>query len=233
MESYVKQSMEVYSNGSFAEIMNFRNTEDPPFDFPAWVLFIVVLFVPLLNAPMFLFGMAAAKRGQFLHPSQESRRYLRWALLVPVGLGLKTTGVMLGKDHDWSGVGTLLGGQLLALGYLYLFAFLYAHSSRTSLVIRSFEAVGRMSLTNYLMQSVVCVMIFYGFGLGMFGKLGVLQGTLLAIVIYIVLAIGSLLWLKRFRSGPIERLLRIGTYWSWSGRAKPKTVAPSVTTIDS
>ncbi|MFH0071082.1 DUF418 domain-containing protein, partial [Peribacillus sp. NPDC056705] len=96
MESYVKQSMEVYSNGSFAEIMNFRNTEDPPFDFPAWVLLIVVLFVPLLNAPMFLFGMAAAKRGRFLHPSQESRLYLRWALLVPVGLGLKTTGVMLG-----------------------------------------------------------------------------------------------------------------------------------------
>ncbi|MGV2644066.1 DUF418 domain-containing protein, partial [Clostridium perfringens] len=104
---------------------------------------------------------------------------------------------------------------------------LYAFSSKQSVIIRAFEAVGRMSLTNYLTQSVVCVLIFYGFGLGMFGKLGVLQGALLAILIYAVLATGSLLWLKRFHGGPIERLLRIGTYWSWSGRAKPKAMTPA------
>jgi uncharacterized protein len=227
MENYVKQSIEVYGNGTFSEILNFRTTEEMPIDLPDWLMLLVILIAPLMSAPMFLFGMVAAKRGRFLHPSIEIKLYLRWSLLVPVGLGLKTAGVMLGSTHSWSGVFTMLGGPLLALGYIHLFASLYAFSSKQSIIIRAFEAVGRMSLTNYLTQSMVCVLIFYGFGLGMFGKLGVLQGTLLAILIYSVLATGSLLWLKRFRSGPIERLLRIGTYWSWSGRAKPKAVVPA------
>ncbi|MPY19143.1 DUF418 domain-containing protein [Paenibacillus glucanolyticus] len=226
MESYVKQSIEVYGSGTYSEILNFRSTEEMPIDLPDWLMLLVILIAPLMSAPMFLFGMVAAKRGRFLHPSMEIKLYLRWALLVPVGLGLKTAAVMLGTTHSWSGVFTMLGGPLLALGYLYLFASLYAFSSQQSIVIRAFEAVGRMSLTNYLSQSVVCVLIFYGFGLGLFGKLGVLQGTLLAVLIYSVLAAGSLLWLKRFRSGPVERLLRMGTYWSWSGRAKPKEAAP-------
>lgn len=227
MENYVKQSIEVYGNGTFSEIVNFRSTEEMPIDLPDWLMLLVILIAPLMSAPMFLFGMVAAKRGRFLHPSKEIKLYLRWSLLVPVGLGLKTAGVMLGSTDNWSGVFTMIGGPLLALGYIHLFASLYAFSSKQSVIIRAFEAVGRMSLTNYLTQSVVCVLIFYGFGLGMFGKLGVLQGALLAILIYSVLATGSLLWLKRFRSGPIERLLRIGTYWSWSGRVKPKAMKPA------
>ncbi|MGG4108682.1 DUF418 domain-containing protein [Paenibacillus lautus] len=227
MENYVKQSIEVYGNGTFSEIVNFRSTEEMPIDLPDWLMLLVILIAPLMSAPMFLFGMVAAKRGRFLHPSNEIKLYLRWSLLVPVGLGLKTAGVMLGSTHGLSGIFMMLGGPLLALGYIHLFASLYAFSSKQSVIIRAFEAVGRMSLTNYLTQSVVCVLIFYGFGLGMFGKLGVLQGALLAILIYAVLATGSLLWLKRFHGGPIERLLRIGTYWSWSGRAKPKAMMPA------
>lgn len=223
MEAYVTKSIEVYGSGSFGEIMDFRSNEEMPINLPDWLMLLVVLIAPLMSAPMFLFGMAAAKRRRFLHPSMEIRLYIRWALLIPVGLALKTAGVMLGTTHEWNGILMMLGGPLLALGYIYLFASLYAFSSRQSVVIRAFEAVGRMSLTNYLTQSVVCVLIFYGFGLGLFGKLGVLQGALLAIGIYAVLAAGSLLWLKRFRSGPVERLLRIGTYWSWSGRPKTKT----------
>lgn len=226
METFVRKSIEVYSSGSYSEILQFRVTGDIPYDFPDWLLLLVVIILPLMNAPMFLFGMAAAKRGRFLHPSMEIKLYLRWSLLIPVGLGLKTAGVMLGNSNSWSGILMMLGGPLLALGYLHLFASIYAFSSKQSLLIRAFEAVGRMSLTNYLAQSVICVLIFYGFGLGLFGKLGVLQGTLLAIVIYAALAAISLLWLRRFRSGPVERLLRIVTYWSWSGRAKPKSLAP-------
>lgn len=226
MAAFIKQSIEVYSSGSYSEIFQFRLNGELPYDLPDWLLLLVVIILPLMNAPMFLFGMAAAKRGRFLHPSMEIKLYLRWSLLIPVGLGLKTAGVMLGNSNSWSGILMMLGGPLLALGYLHLFASIYAFSSRQSLLIRAFEAVGRMSLTNYLSQSVICVLIFYGFGLGLFGKLGVLQGALLAILIYAVLASISLLWLKRFRSGPIERLLRIGTYWSWSGRAKPKPLAP-------
>lgn len=231
MAAYVKKSIEVYGSGTYSEIMHFRLTEELPIDLPEWLLLLVFLITPLISAPMFLFGMAAAKRGRFLDPSAEIKRYVRGALLVPVALALKTACVLLGTGSAWNGPLTLLGGPLLGLGYVYLFALLYAVSPRKSAVIRAFEAVGRLSLTNYLMHSIVCVLIFYGFGLGLFGKLGVLPGALLAVVIYAALATGSLLWLKRFRSGPVERLLRVGTYWSWSGRPKAKAAPPPISDV--
>ncbi|WP_244908141.1 DUF418 domain-containing protein [Paenibacillus campinasensis] len=222
LESYVTETTHVYQSGSYSEIMDYRLNSEPPLDLPEWVMLIVILIVPFMNAPMFLFGMAAAKKGRFLQPSAEATTYLRWSLLVPLGLVLKTAAVLLGSTHALSGVCIVLGGQLLALGYIHLFALLYAKAPSSSLAFRGFEAVGRMSLTNYLLQTVISTSIFYGYGLGQFGRLGVWPGILLALAIYMAQAAASLLWLEKFRSGPVERLMRSLTYWTWSGRIKPK-----------
>ncbi len=238
MMSYVKETIDLYGTGTYSEIMYHRINSDP-LGLPGWVVPIVLfILVPLILGALFLFGMAAAKRGRFMSPGTEKKLYLRYAVIcVPVGIAAKTMSVILGTGHTWSTLMQAAGGQILAIGYIYLFAFLYAHSSEKSVIVRSFEAVGRMSLTNYLMQTFICVLIFYGFGIGLFGKLGVLPGILLALMIYTAQAVFSLLILNRFRIGPVEWLLRIGTYWSWSGRPKlrrqqnaaqvhPKTGAP-------
>lgn len=73
-------------------------------------------------------------------------------------------------------------------------------------------SVGRMPLTNYIMQSVICTTIFYNYGLGLFGKVGPALGLLLAVAIYAVQVIYSTWWLARFRFGPMEWLLRVVTY---------------------
>lgn len=222
METHVRETINLYGTGTYSEIMNHRMTSDP-LGMPGWMVFFVLLLTPLILGALFLFGMAAAKRGRFSSPKREKGVYLRYAILfVPFGIVAKTASIMLGSSHAWSGILQMAGAQILALGYIYLFAYMYAHSSKRSVIVRSFEAVGRMSLTNYLMQTVICTLIFYGYGLGMFGKLGVLPGILLALGIYAAQAVCSLLYLNRFRTGPIEKLLRIGTYWSWSGQAKPK-----------
>ncbi|NMO94455.1 DUF418 domain-containing protein [Paenibacillus lemnae] len=228
MEQYVLDTMNVFSSGSFLDIMDHRMHADP-LGLPGWVMIVVVLASPFMLAPMFLFGMAAAKRGRFQSPGREKRLYLRAALvMVPIGFTAKSAGVLLGPAHDWSSMLFSAGGQVLALGYLYALAVMYAYSSKRSLLIRSFEAVGRMSLTQYLLQTVICIFIFYGFGLGLFGKLGVLPGVLLTLVIYALQAALSLWTLKRFRCGPLEKLLRIFTYWSWSGRpGSPNMKSPS------
>ncbi|WP_235439800.1 DUF418 domain-containing protein [Paenibacillus sp. DMB20] len=226
IDSYVSESIPTYSTGSFGDIMQFRMNADP-LGLPDWFGFAMFIIAPLFVGALFLFGMAAAKSGMFMSPSREKEMYMRRALLlVPVGIVAKTAGIMLGEEHPLSEVLSSLGGQILALGYIFAFALAYAHSSKRSIIIRSFEAVGRMSLTNYLMQTVICVFIFYGFGLGLFGKLGIIPGILLALVIYAVQAAFSFYILNRFRIGPVERLLRIGTYWSWSGR--PKTKQPAL-----
>ncbi|MCW5981687.1 MAG: DUF418 domain-containing protein [Bryobacteraceae bacterium] len=77
-------------------------------------------------------------------------------------------------------------------------------------------AVGRMALTNYLLQSIVCTALSYGYGLGLFGRVGPLAGLAPTAVIYLGQAVLSEAWLRRFRYGPAEWLWRAITYGrSW------------------
>jgi uncharacterized protein len=62
------------------------------------------------------------------------------------------------------------------------------------------------------MQSIICTLIFYSYGLGLFGKVGPAVGILLTIVIYLIQIPISHWWMKRFRYGPAEWLWRSLTY---------------------
>ncbi|WP_339308528.1 DUF418 domain-containing protein [Paenibacillus sp. FSL L8-0435] len=227
MENYIIQSQDVYGSGSYTEIRNFSNNGDP-FGGEMEVSFalLILLLAPLMTVPMFLLGMHAARIGTFSDPQTMRTMYLRRAsLLIPVGLILKAYGVLapqLGAE-GWLGIGIggTLGGSLLALGYIYVFALLYAGYRRSSLMDR-FEAVGRLSLTNYLMQSVICTTIFYGYGLGLFGSVGVFIGAIIALAVYGIQLWLSPLYLKKFSNGPVEYLLRIWTYLSWKGQPRKK-----------
>jgi uncharacterized protein len=64
-----------------------------------------------------------------------------------------------------------------------------------------------MAFTNYETQSVLLGWIFYGYGLGLFGKMGPADGMVLAVALYFAQMLVSWWWLKRFRYGPLE--------WSW------------------
>ena len=74
-------------------------------------------------------------------------------------------------------------------------------------------AVGRMALSNYLLQSLICTTIFYSYGLALFCKVGPSLGLLLTIVIFLIQIPLSVWWLRRFQFGPIEWLWRSLTYW--------------------
>jgi uncharacterized protein len=69
-----------------------------------------------------------------------------------------------------------------------------------------------MALSNYVFQSVVCLTIFSGFGLGQYEKIGLANLIGLASLIYVVQIILSVWWLKYFRFGPLEWVWRSLTY---------------------
>ena len=74
-------------------------------------------------------------------------------------------------------------------------------------------AAGRMPLTNYLMQTLMGTAIFYGWGLGLWGRVGPAAALLLAFAIFFVVQVPlSLLWLRHFEYGPMEYLWRVLTY---------------------
>jgi uncharacterized protein len=74
-----------------------------------------------------------------------------------------------------------------------------------------------MAFTNYIMQSVILGLVFYGYGLGLFGKLDSVAGLAIVLAVYVAQVVVSRLWLDRFRYGPIEWLWRALMY----GRAPP------------
>ena len=69
-----------------------------------------------------------------------------------------------------------------------------------------------MALTNYLLQSVICTLLFYSYGLGLFGKVGHAAGIGLTLVIYLLQIPFSRWWMQRFQYGPAEWLWRSLTY---------------------
>jgi uncharacterized protein len=75
--------------------------------------------------------------------------------------------------------------------------------------------VGQMAFSNYLMQSVICGIIFYGIGFGYFGRLQRYELYLIVGIIWIVQIIYSNIWMRYFCFGPMEWVWRSLTYWKW------------------
>ncbi len=106
--------------------------------------------------------------------------------------------------HYWSRLFTSMGhvGLIMIFCKLPILRWL-----KTSLA-----AVGKMALTNYLMHSVICMIVFTGVGFGMFGKLQRYELYYVVLAIWIFQLIVSPVWLSYFRFGPAEWLWRSLTY---------------------
>jgi uncharacterized protein len=77
---------------------------------------------------------------------------------------------------------------------------------------KALAPVGRMALTNYLMQTILCIIIFYGVGFGFGGTIGPSVFFPVAFGIYALQILYSNLWFKYFNYGPVEWLWRMLTY---------------------
>ncbi|MDC0172556.1 DUF418 domain-containing protein [Gammaproteobacteria bacterium] len=111
---------------------------------------------------------------------------------------------MLPQENYW--------GSLL-LGYSYLcFLVVFCRLNIFAKTKRALANVGRMALTNYLSQTLICTFIFYGWGLGKFGTFDRTEQLLLVLAIWIIQITFSTLWLNRFKFGPFEWLWRSMTY---------------------
>ncbi len=71
-------------------------------------------------------------------------------------------------------------------------------------ILHPIGLAGRMSLTTYLMQSIICSVLFYNYGFGLYGQINVQMGVLIAIVIFIVQIMFAILWFSKFKQGPLE-----------------------------
>jgi uncharacterized protein len=163
----------------------------------------------------FLVGVLAARKGLLGANISELRTgvMMRWGF--GVGLPMQFFAAMLSVSNEVSPtpseawyLGSLTLGfmtaPLLSMGYLGAVAVLV---QRTPELVAWMKYPGRASLTNYLLQSVFLSMIFGAWGLGLFQVVDYWVALLMGVAIYLVLAGMSVLWLGRFRQGPMEVLM--------------------------
>jgi len=99
----------------------------------------------------------------------------------------------------------------VALGYIGLFC-LWVKSDKFQGFRKRLEAVGRMAFSNYISQSIICTILFYSHGFGLFAQLDRYQLMLIVAAIFIAQLIWSPWWLARFKYGPLEWLWRSLSY---------------------
>lgn len=180
-----------------------------------------------------LLGMALMKWGVFA-AARSDRFYRRMALLAyGIGFPLTIWGIVLLWIHDYETLRTPLGATLFQLGMVPV---ALGHAAVIMMVCRfgffrrltsRLAAVGRTALSNYLLQSLLCTTLFYGYGLGLFGRVDRVGQWGIVLVIWAVQLAISPLWLSRYRYGPAEWLWRSLTYWRWQPMRNCQTPVPA------
>lgn len=212
-----KHAVNTVSNAGYLQIISEYNLQ---YIVGRYIGLILQMRLPKILA-MFLIGVYAYRRGIFQNLSEHKaliRRVLVYGLTIGVIGNLLFAAVAKSEaDVPPSAMG-LLGVVLyafsvpaLALGIAALVATLWQKGTWQK-ILGVFAPAGRVALTNYLTQTVVCILIFYGYGLGYFGKFGAVRSTLLALGVFTTQIMISTLWLKYFAYGPIEWIWRQLTY---------------------
>jgi uncharacterized protein len=168
---------------------------------------------------MFVLGLWMARTGLALSLERHRPTLVRWSV-IGWSVGLPANIIAAWASERWQYLPPSPGGLVgvvmqavgvpaLALGYAATVALLVVDGRRA---VSVFAPVGRMALTNYLMHSIVCVTLSYGFGFGLWWRTGAARAMAIAALIILVQIPISHWWLSRNRFGPVEWIWRRLTY---------------------
>lgn len=212
-ERFIRDSIEAYGSGSYADIFQQRLADLSNLQNSS------LLTIPMTFA-MFLLGAYAWRKDWLRNPKLHTgliRNIWLWSglvglpfLLLQIWLYQTVDAGQAGFNHaHWAGV--LIAGPAISLFYTTSLLLLVQKRFWRKLLVPLQDA-GRMALTNYLLQSVGCTLLFYSYGLGWYGQISPFYGLLLSLAIFGVQVQASRLWMRRYRLGPAEWLWRSLTY---------------------
>ncbi len=177
---------------------------------------------------MFLLGAWFVRSGVMLDPAAHLPLFRGMAWIgIPLGVGASLVAAAIATHHvrgQNDGAFQLATG-LAMLGNLpaslgYVGAVVLAFHGRWRRVVAVLAPAGRMALTNYLLQSLIATLFFYGYGLGHWG-MGRAGQLLFACIVFAAQLLLSRWWLSRYRYGPMEWAWRGFTYLRWPPLRQP------------
>jgi uncharacterized protein len=165
-----------------------------------------------------LLGMAALKTG-LLSGAWADRRYLKWALVcLAIALPACIVALRFLFRSEWAVPAIFMWAfaatvpvrplMVVAYGCLIILA-----TRRGGALVERIAATGCAAFSNYLGTSIVMGLLFYGYGLGVFGKLGRMELLLVTLAAWGLMLAWSKPWLERYRYGPLEWVWRSLTHW--------------------
>ncbi|MFG0292365.1 MAG: DUF418 domain-containing protein [Phycisphaerales bacterium JB050] len=187
-----------------------------------------VLSMMLLGMALFKYGVLSAKRSYNFYIAM-------FVISLLIGLPLILVGVNKMHTDNFDAIAFMgvnsafnaFGSVAVAFAWIALI-MLMCKAGALGWVRKALAAVGRMAFTNYIMQSLFGAVIFYGWGFGYFGQLSRSGLLLVVLMVWMFQIIFSLLWLTRYRMGPLEWLWRSLTYWRIEpiARSRPSEFSP-------
>lgn len=216
-ESIRAAEVAAYSSGTYAEANGAR-----------LVYFLhhlgsIALLVPMVLG-MFLVGAWLVRSGAMADPASRRRLFSRLAWWGGgAGLALTAWSIAISPDPVMDPAAPaaaplvamalhMTGSALMALAYIGIVVLAWQAGARWLGVL---APAGRMALTHYLLQSLVGTLLFYGYGLGLWGDVSRAGQTGIVLVVFALQVAASHWWLARFRMGPVEWLWRAFTYLAW------------------
>jgi uncharacterized protein len=193
-----------------------------------FTLFFQFMLLDVLG--MLVMGMGLMKAGVF----DASRSNGFYAALAVAGFAIGVplnywaasqwvaSGFQLPVYFTYVGSTADIGRFSVALGYTGL--IMLACRAGVRFLVAPLAAVGRLALSNYLMTSIVCTVLFNGYGFGLFGSLSRAQLLYVVVAVWAVNLVWSPIWLRHYMYGPAEWAWRSLTYWR---RQPMRRVAPA------
>jgi uncharacterized protein len=196
LQQHVNEASAVYATGNAADVLRFSIRE-------IQALLPLHIYVFPRTVALFLLGAFIWRTGLFKEVAKHEATLFPAASVCLIVGWLLTSSVL--------NVLSALAPVFLALGYAASVIWLMTFTT-VSRWLEPVGALGRMAFTNYLLQSVVFGWVFFGYGLGLFGKLGTAPTIAIGAVVYGIQVLLSSWWLRHFRFGPVEWLWRTLMY---------------------
>ncbi len=169
---------------------------------------------------MFLFGLYAGRKLMHLHLENYIVLFKKlrfWGFVIGVPAAAACTYFEIFQKHIPSPVGLantfFYAISVVPLSFAYTSALcLHWMNAKGNSRLKILAPMGRMALTNYLMQTVIGIVLYYGVGLGFGGNIGPALFIPIGIAVYTLQVLYSFWWFKYFQYGPLEWIWRQLTY---------------------
>jgi uncharacterized protein len=169
---------------------------------------------------MFLLGFYAGRKMMYINLQDHVSLFkmlLKWGLIIGIPTGIATAIFNADKQDVPKVIGladtVLYAVSVVPLCLAYVSAICLQWIKKDgNTKWKLLAPVGRMALTNYLMQSIISVILYYGVGFGLGGNIGPSIYFPIGIGVYILQILYSTWWMKHFNHGPVEWIWRMLTY---------------------